>query len=222
MNWILPNGWTSASPTSGDTSHGPAYLCDTPPCHGIWVGLIGADNWVGAMSAYNQGRLPGSWVDLLRVASTDDWERALTQLRESGAAGGEVRTRVLDATGLGLHLGQKPTGKAVVAIARVARDLPTDALPAFEAWIDLRGWNPDEPGSEASLEQFRAEYQGSHCSLEAWAREQLRHSGLLDSVPPELDAFIDALGWVRSQHTGELVAMDLEHPDQRVAIFLRA
>jgi hypothetical protein len=75
---------------------------------------------------------------------------------------GEVRTRVLDATGLGLHLGQKPTAKAVVAIARVARDLPADALPAFEAWIDLSGWNPDEHGSEATLEQFRAEYQGSH------------------------------------------------------------
>jgi hypothetical protein len=41
-------------------------------------------------------------------------------------------------------------------------------------------------------------------------------------VPAELDAFIDALGWVRSQRSGELVAMDLEHPDQRVAIFLRA
>lgn len=221
MNWTFPNLWNSASPDDQEDGTRPPCLCDNRPFHGLWVGTIGASNWVGALSAYNEGSLQGAWLDLMRIETTDDWEAAITHLRETSSDQSELRTRVLDATGLGLHLGQKPSGTDVVAIARVARHLSSDAIPAFEAWIDISGWDLCEHGAEVTMERFQAEYQGNHQSLEAWAMEQLRHSGLLGSVPAELVPFLDALGWVRSQRSGELVAAELAGSDSHVAIFLR-
>jgi hypothetical protein len=221
MNWSLPQLWPNGRRRSGGEEEAPAGLVGSAPEHGIWLGTIGPSSWVGALSAYNEGSLHGAWLDLVRIETGEAWEAAQTHLLATSPEGGELRTRVLDATGLGRHLGQTPAAEDVVAIGRVARELSEEALPAFEAWIRISGWNPHEQAAAAAVEGFRGEYLGSHASIEAWAWEQLRDSGLLGPVPPELHPFLDALGWARSRLPGELVAGDLEGDGGRVAIFRR-
>jgi hypothetical protein len=201
----------STSPTSA------ACLVETPPRHGLWLGVLGPTNWVGALSAYNDGSLHGGWLDLERVEGERAWRQACDHLIATSPEPREARIRVLDATGLGRRLGQDPAAADVVELGRAARDLSGELLPAFEAWIERTDWTPHHHGAGEALERFRRCFLGLFPSLESWAHRRLEESGLLAPVPRELRPFLDAVAWAHADVGGEVVEVGLA--EQEVAIF---
>jgi len=199
------------------SSSAPACLVEAPPRHGLWLGVIGPTNWVGALSAYNDGTLHGGWLDLARIDGEAAWRQACDHLIATSPEPREARIRILDATGLGRHLGQDPAAEDVVALGRAARDLAGEVLPAFEAWIELADWTPDRHGAGEALETFRRCFLGRFASLENWAHRRLEGSGLLTPVPRELRPFLDAVAWAHADVGGEVVEVVLAEQD--VAIF---
>jgi len=195
----------------------PVCLVEAPPGHGLWLGVLGPTNWVGALSAYNEGTLHGGWLDLEQVGDDGDWRQACAHLIATSPEPRDARIRILDATGLGRRLGQDPAPADVVELGRAARALAGEVLPAFEAWIELVEWSPDHHGAGEALERFRRCFLGRFPSLESWAVGRLEGSGLLAPVPEALRPFLDAVAWAHADVGGEVVEVDLAEKD--VAIF---
>ncbi len=200
----------------------PACLVEAAPDHGLWLGVLGPTNWVGALSAYNDGTLHGGWLDLEQVEDGGAWRQACDRLIATSPEPRDARIRVLDATGLGRRLGQDPAAEDVVELGRAARDLAGEALPAFEAWIERTDWTPDHHGAGEALQRFRRCFLGRFPSLESWAHRRLEGSGLLAPVPQELRPFLDAVAWAHADVGGEVIEVGLAEEDVAIFRFERA
>jgi len=145
--------------------------------------------YVGTYAKYNNGDLTGAWLDVSAYNDREDFIEAA----------------------LALHADEDDPE----LMFQDYQGFPTSYFG--ESWIDAALWDwldldeidreivtlyRHEVDAEASIDDIKERYQGTHMSAEAWAEDWLQSTGGLEGVPEHLVNYIDFEAYARDARLG--------------------
>lgn len=145
--------------------------------------------WIGALRAYNNGKLHGEWFDMDGWTEDDFWE-ATKQVLESSPVTGDEEWFIADNEGWGSYkLGEHPGVKEMIALAN-----------AIEEHGEIITTVMDHLGMDVqdAIDYHEEHYQGEYSSDEDFAREFVAGiGGMKETFGDSLSIYFDADSYAR-------------------------
>ena len=166
--------------------------------------------YIASLSDYNAGRLIGEWVDIDATTTEEDLYEAVAAVLAAGAPGAEeFAIHDFDGFPAGLIGEYEPLERVAAYGAFLAED---DGGERF-AFLDVYSGPTD-----ALEDAFSEAYLGAYDSVLEYAESYVSDTGLLDSVPEDVQRYFDYTAFARDLELGgDIYAVRL--PDYRVAVF---
>jgi antirestriction protein len=167
--------------------------------------------YIASLSDYNAGRLVGKWVDIDATTTEEDLYEAVAAVLATSLEPGAEEFAIHDFDGFpaGLVGEYEPLER----VAAYGRFLAEDDGGERFAFLDVYS------GAADDLEDaFSEAYLGAYDSVLEYAESYVEDTGLLASVPEDVQRYFDYTAFARDLELGgDIYAVRL--PDYRVAVF---
>ena len=156
--------------------------------------------YVGTYSKYNDGNIFGAWLDLVDYSDKDEFIAACLMLHRD-EDDPELMFQDWEDVPAGM-VGESHIDEALWDWLSLSAD-DQELLTVYQDEIDSTG----------AIEKARQSFFGKYNSQEDWAAEYWEETGMLQSIPKDLQCYIDyksyardcdCNGWIFVHHDGDV------------------